>query len=102
MKHHHLLQKESKLKYSDYCKKSDFVCTKENCENITTDSLKYLSRVDNYELGIRFHFYTLRHTHATMLLESGAEPKDIQAHLGHSKLATTMDTYSHVTTKMIR
>ena len=35
-----------------------------------------------------------------MLLESGAEPKDIQARLGYSKLATTMDTYSHVTAKM--
>lgn len=32
-----------------------------------------------------------------MLLESGANIKDIQKRLGHSKLATTMDTYSHVT-----
>lgn len=35
-----------------------------------------------------------------MLLEAGANIKDIQERLGHSKLATTMDTYSHVTTKM--
>lgn len=35
-----------------------------------------------------------------MLLEQGAKPKEIQARLGHSRLATTMDTYAHVTKKM--
>ncbi len=62
--------------------------------------MKYLSRVVNYELGINFNFHSLRHTHATMLLESGANLKDIQKRLGHSKLSTTLDTYSHVTNKM--
>lgn len=62
--------------------------------------MKYLSRVVNYELFINFNFHSLRHTHATMLLENGAEPKDIQVRLGHSKFSTTMDTYSHVTKKM--
>ena len=42
----------------------------------------------------------LRHTHATMLLENGSNFKYIQKRLGHSKLSTTMDTYSHVTEKM--
>lgn len=100
LKKHNLLQKENKLKYGEYYKNSNFVCTKENGEQITTDSIKYLSRVINYELGINFNFHSLRHTHATMLLESGANIKDIQERLGHSKLATTMDTYSHVTNKM--
>jgi site-specific recombinase XerD len=35
-----------------------------------------------------------------MLLEGGANIKDIQTRLGHSKLSTTMNTYSHVTNKM--
>ena len=39
-------------------------------------------------------------THATMLLEAGANIKDIQKRLGHSKISTTLDTYSHVTKKM--
>lgn len=67
---------------------------------LTTNSLKYLSRVVNYELGIDFKFHSLRHTHATILLEAGANIKDIQKRLGHSKSATTMDTYSHVTNTM--
>jgi len=81
----------------------DLVSTKENGELISTESLKYLSRVVNYELGIKFSFHSFRHTHATMFLESDASSADykgIQVRLGHSKLATTMDTYSHVTKKM--
>ncbi|MDP4091123.1 MAG: site-specific integrase [Bacillota bacterium] len=93
-------QNENKLKYGEHYKKSDFVCTRENGENITTDSLKYLSRVVNYELGIDFNFHSLRHTHATMLLEAGANIKSIQKRLGHSNIATTMNTYSHDTQKM--
>ena len=30
-------------------------------------------------------------------MEAGANIKDIQKRLGHSKIATTIDTYSHVT-----
>lgn len=100
LKKNKLYQGENKLRYGEYYKNSNFVCTKENGENITTDSLKYLSRVVNYELNINYHFHSLRHTHATMLLEAGANFKDIQKRLGHAKLATTMDTYSHVTQKM--
>jgi len=37
-----------------------------------------------------------------MLLEAGANFKDIQGRLGHSKLSTTMDIYSHVTQKMMQ
>lgn len=100
LKQHKLYQKEMKLKYGQWYTNSNWVCTKENGEHITTDSIKYLSRVVNYELMIKFDFHSLRHTHATMLLESGANIKDIQKRLGHSKLSTTMDTYSHVTDKM--
>lgn len=100
LKKHKTYQNENKLKYGQYYKKSDFVCTKENGESITTDTLKYLSRVVNYELGINFNFHSLRHTHATMLLEADANIKDIQGRLGHSNIATTMDTYSHRTKKM--
>lgn len=67
---------------------------------LTTNILKYLNRVVNYELGIDFKFLSLSHDHATILLEAGANIKDIQKRLKHSKSATTMDTYSHVTEKM--
>lgn len=39
----------------------------------------------------------LRHTHASMLFEAGATIKDVQARLGHTRIETTMDVYTHVT-----
>ncbi len=43
---------------------------------------------------VRFH--DLRHTAATMMLESGISIKIVQDILGHSNLATTADIYSHI------
>ena len=44
--------------------------------------------------NIRLH--DLRHFHATLMLQEGANPKIVQERLGHSSFAITMDTYSHV------
>lgn len=45
-------------------------------------------------------FHDLRHTYATRLFELGQEPKVMQKLLGHSDLATTMETYTHVLDSM--
>ena len=47
---------------------------------------------------IRFH--DLRHTCATILLQDGVHPKVVQEMLGHSTIAITLDTYSHVVAGM--
>ena len=41
--------------------------------------------------------HALRHTFATRCIERGVKPKALQKILGHSNLATTMDTYVHMT-----
>ena len=41
-------------------------------------------------------FHDLRHTHATLLLQEGVNPKVVQERLGHSTISMTLDTYSHV------
>jgi integrase len=41
-------------------------------------------------------FHDLRHTHATLLLKQGVHPKIVSERLGHSSIAITLDTYSHV------
>ncbi len=41
-------------------------------------------------------FHDLRHSAATLLLGEGVNPKVVQEILGHSKIAMTMDIYSHV------
>lgn len=47
---------------------------------------------------IRFH--DMRHSHATLLLSKGLNVKVISERLGHSKIAVTLDTYSHVLPSM--
>ena len=42
----------------------------------------------------------LRHTHATLLLESGVHAKVVQERLGHSNVTTTLNIYAHVTPTM--
>jgi len=37
-----------------------------------------------------------RHTFASLLIDSGANPKAIQTYMGHSKIQTTFDTYGHL------
>ncbi len=49
---------------------------------------------------IRFH--DLRHTAATLLLGEGVHPKVVAEMLGHSRISTTLDLYSHVTPTMQR
>ncbi len=80
--------------------KVNLINTKENGEMITPDSFKYASRVIHNDLGLTFNFHSLRHTHATTLIENGANIKDVQTRLGHSKVQTTLDTYTHATEKM--
>lgn len=42
-------------------------------------------------------FHAFRHTHATLLVESGLDIKALQYRLGHSKVSTTLDIYTHLT-----
>ncbi len=48
----------------------------------------------------RVRFHDLRHTAATLLIEQGVPVKAVQATLGHSTIATTMDVYAHLTPAM--
>jgi len=56
---------------------------------------------DTETLGMKkIRFHDLRHTHATLLLQMGENPKVVQERLGHSNISTTLNTYSHVTPTM--
>ena len=78
----------------------DMVCTNESGKMLNTDNFNHLSFLIRRDLGIDFYFHSLRHTHATLLIENGANIKDVQTRLGHSKIQTTLDTYTHVTEEM--
>jgi integrase len=44
----------------------------------------------------RIRLHDLRHTHATLLLRAGINPKVVSERLGHSSVAFTLDTYAHI------
>ena len=44
----------------------------------------------------RIPLHGLRHTWATIALEAGIHPRVVQERLGHSNIAITLQTYSHV------
>lgn len=64
--------------------------------------IKWLNKVlDQLDIK-RITLHGLRHTHATMLLESGRTLKDVSVRLGHSSIEITCDLYIHVTEKRNR
>jgi integrase len=44
--------------------------------------------------------YSLRHTHATLLLEASVDVNTVSERLGHDSAQTTLELYGHVTTRM--
>ena len=79
---------------------ANLVMRKENGEFSSSDSFKYAARIIHHELYIQFNFHSLRHTHATKLIEAGVSPKAVQARLGHENIETTLQTYVHNTESM--
>ncbi len=75
----------------------DMLNVKENGQLLSMNSMKYCNRIIHYELNIMFNYHSLRHTHATTLVENGANIKDVQERLGHCNIETTLNTYTHNT-----
>lgn len=78
----------------------EFVCIRDDGFRISSSRLTPIMKQISEELGITFCFHTLRHTHATVLVENKADIKDVQARLGHASVKTTINTYVADTDKM--
>lgn len=75
-----------------------FVCIREDGTYITPRTMQYTSHIIHNDLNIKdFDYHSLRHTHATVLLENGAPLKYIQQRLGHKKIDITLNVYQHLT-----
>jgi len=55
---------------------------------------RFINKHNLHDEGITL--YTLRHTFATVLLEQRENPKIVSELMGHTKVKTTLDLYSHV------
>ena len=79
-------------------READFICRRENGEYINLRTMQYTTQIIHDQLHLpEFDFHSLRHTHATMLVESGAPLKYVQLRLGHKKIDVTMNIYQHLT-----
>ena len=82
---------------------NDLVCCKENGDAYSPNYIthRFSKVIDELSLTkVRFH--DLRHTYATIALENNVPLKVVSSFLGHSNIAVTANTYSHVTEPLAR
>lgn len=92
------------LYHLDFTEDSFVFCSTDTGERRTYDGFRssYQKFLRRHGLtGSIWHLHTYRHTCATMLLESGVNPKLVQHQLGHASITTTMNVYSHVGDELI-
>lgn len=77
-----------------------FICVNGKGVLTSKDSFRMRTITFYQKTGIKLNFHMLRHTHATILIEQGANPKNVQVRLGHSNISTTLNTYTHNTDSM--
>ncbi|MBA9087714.1 integrase [Fontibacillus solani] len=93
----------NKERFGEHYQEHDLVCCYEHGKPIKarriTETFAYLT--NKAELPkIRFH--DLRHSHASMLLNNGVNPKIGAERLAHSSVQIYLDRYSHLLPDMQR
>ena len=81
-------------------KEAPLIFVRSNGDYRGTETTRHAFKVINYELGIPCRFHDFRDTHATRLIEQGADIKAVSKRLGHSTIMTTYNIYVRVTNKM--
>lgn len=80
-----------------YRNESNLVVTSENGKPVNPRNLlrQFYNIIEEAKVP-RISFHDLRHTHATIMMEQGENPKVVSERLGHSRVGITLDLYSHV------
>ncbi|HZH59966.1 MAG TPA: site-specific integrase, partial [Metabacillus sp.] len=100
LKQYKTWQKKNKLKYGEKYKESEFMITSPNGQAFGTFGVNKV--INSILEKCNLHHISphgLRHTHAIMLLESGADIKFVSDRLGHTTVNMTADVYLHITKK---
>lgn len=97
LKIHKAKQMENKLLLGKEYQNIDMVCTYPNGKLFYPKrfSAKFHELLEKNKLPI-VRFHDLRHSHASLLVKLGIQPKVISERLGHSNIGITMDLYSHL------
>ena len=98
LKKYRLFQKKKSLKTGNTFKSDQLIFTSRLNKPINPSTVNYHFRSLIKAAGIPKHKYvvhSLRHTHATMLLDAKVNPVEIAKRLGHSDSTVTLAVYSH-------
>lgn len=95
LKRHRTKQNEAKLKMGPAYEEQNLVVANELGKVINSGQLrKVMKRISEKANVPYIPPKNLRHTHATLLLYSGVNPKVVQERLGHSDITITLNVYS--------
>lgn len=91
------LQNQERRDWGAAWQEHGLVFTRENGTPILPDGFtKRFRQVSKAAAVPILRLHDLRHTHATLLLQAGVNPKVASERLGHHSTAFTLDVYSHV------
>lgn len=97
LREYRVWQLETRFACGDRWAQSDYVFTGEFGGPMAPDTLSgYLYRFEKkYDLP-HIHAHKFRHSMASVLYFSGADPVSISKRLGHAQVSTTQDMYAHL------
>lgn len=99
LRRHRRNQMEARLEAGTVWEDSGLVFTNDRGGHLHPDnvSAQFVQAVTSLQPALpRITLHGLRHTHATHLLATGANPRIVSERLGHHSVAFTLDTYGHV------
>ena len=90
-------QLEMRLAMGDRWHASEYVLTSEKGGPMSPDTLSsFLRKFERRHDLPHIHAHKFRHSMASILYYSGADPVSISKRLGHAQVSTTQDMYSHL------
>ncbi len=92
----------NRIKEKSTANEINFVCRREDGSFISPRTMQHVSAIIHKQLNFpEYDTHSLRHTHATMLMENGVDMVYIQHRLGHKDISVTMNIYTnHITDKI--
>lgn len=95
------LNNDNELNENGDGKEIYLINVRENGTFINPRTMQHCSHIIHHNMGFQeFDYHSLRHTHATDLAKAGANPKFVQARLGHKSIKVTMEIYQHLDAEM--
>jgi integrase len=90
-------QQAQRAKAGDKWKEQDFVFSARYGDHWHPDTATkvFAELREQAGLSATIHLHSLRHGFASAMLRQGVHPKLVQEQLGHSRIGTTLDKYSH-------